>query len=75
MDVDLDQDPAIFVLDLQDSQRKTILKSCFCLLLYEGTFTSLFNDKKSKRSHKIVGIKVFSLFLPDDRRIRFRTSG
>ncbi len=31
----------------------------FCLLLFEGTFTSFFKDKKSKRSHKTVGIKVF----------------
>jgi hypothetical protein len=39
----------------------------FCLLpvlirvpvLFEATFTSYFKDKKSKRSHKIVGIKVF----------------
>jgi hypothetical protein len=50
----------------------------FCLLLFEGTFTSFFKDKKSKRSHKIVGIKVFLLFLLDDRRIwirlRIRTS-
>jgi hypothetical protein len=31
----------------------------FCLLLFEGTFTSFFKDKKSKRSHKTVGIKDF----------------
>jgi hypothetical protein len=31
----------------------------FCLLLFECTFTSFFKDKKSKRSHKTVGIKVF----------------
>ncbi len=30
----------------------------FCLLLFEGTFTYFFKDKKSKRSHKTVGIKV-----------------
>ncbi len=29
------------------------------LLVFEGTFTSFFNDKKSKRSHKTAGIKVF----------------
>jgi hypothetical protein len=28
-------------------------------VLFEGTFTSVFIDKKSKRSHKIVEIKVF----------------
>jgi hypothetical protein len=32
-----------------------------------GTFTSLIIDKKSKRSHKIVGIKGFLTFLLDDR--------
>ncbi len=31
----------------------------FCLLLFEGTFTSFFKDKKSYRSHKTVGINVF----------------
>jgi hypothetical protein len=31
----------------------------FCLLLFEGTFTSFVKDKKSNRSHKTVGIKVF----------------
>ncbi len=41
-------------------QQKTNLKKMFfCLLLFEGTFTSFFKDKKSKRSHKTVGIKVF----------------
>ncbi len=31
----------------------------FCLLLFEGTFTSFFKDKKYERSHKTVGIKAF----------------
>jgi hypothetical protein len=26
---------------------------------FEGTFTSYFKDKKSKKGHKTVGIKVF----------------
>jgi hypothetical protein len=30
----------------------------FCLFLFEGTFTSFSKDKKSKRNHKTVGIKV-----------------
>ncbi len=34
----------------------------------------IFKDKKSKRRHKTVGIKVFLLFMLDDRRIRIRTS-
>jgi hypothetical protein len=49
----MDPDPAIFVIDLQDANKKLI----FCLFLFEGTFTSFFKDKKSKRSHKTVGIK------------------
>jgi hypothetical protein len=59
MDPDAGPDPAIFVIDLQDANKKQILKKFSCLLLFEGTFTSFFKDKKSKRSHKAVGIKVF----------------
>jgi hypothetical protein len=44
----MDLDPAIFVIDLQDANKKRIKKK-FCLLLFEGTFTSFFKDKKSKR--------------------------
>jgi hypothetical protein len=59
MDPDPDSDPdsAIFVIDLQDANKKLI--KLFCLLLFEGTFASFFKNKKSKRSHKTVGIKVF----------------
>jgi hypothetical protein len=52
MDPESDPDPAIFVIDLQGTK-------LFCLLLFEGTFTSFFKNKKSKRSHKTEGIKVF----------------
>ncbi len=31
------------------------------------TFTTFFKDKKSKRSHKLVGIKIFLLFLLDEK--------
>ncbi len=55
----MDPDPAIFVIDLQGPNQKLIFKKFFCLLLFEGTFTSFFKDKKSKRSHKTIGIKVF----------------
>jgi len=54
----MDLDPAIFVTDLQDTN-KNQKKKFFRLLLFEGTFTSFFKDKKSKRNHKTVGIKVF----------------
>jgi hypothetical protein len=49
----------LFVIDLQDANKKIIEKKFFCLLLFEGTFTSFLQDKKSKRCHKAVGIKVF----------------
>jgi hypothetical protein len=58
MDPDSDPDPAIFVIDLQDASKKLIfLHNFFCLLLFEGTFTLFFKDKKSKR----VGFKVFRI--------------
>ncbi len=44
----MDPDPTIFVVELQDVSKKLI----FCLLLFEGTFTSFFKDKKSKRVTK-----------------------
>ncbi len=44
MDPDADPDPAIFVSDLQDVGEKI-----FGLLLFKGTFTSFFKDKKSQR--------------------------
>ncbi len=40
-------------------QQETNLKKFFCIILFEGTFTSFFKGKKSKRSHKPVEIKVF----------------
>jgi hypothetical protein len=33
------------------------------LILFEGTFTSVFKDKKSQRIHKTVKSKVFLNFL------------
>jgi hypothetical protein len=40
-------------------QKTNFFKKHFCSLLSEGTLTSFLKDKKSKRSHKTVGIKVF----------------
>jgi hypothetical protein len=37
-------DHALFVRDLKDNRKKKF----FCLLLIEGTFTSLFKEKKSQ---------------------------
>ncbi len=56
---DLDPDPAVFVIDRQDANKNNFLKKFFCLLILEGSFTSFYKDKKPKRSHKTVGIKVF----------------
>jgi hypothetical protein len=57
----MDPDPAIFVIDPQDAKKKQIFfKKLFCLLLFQGTYIYIiFKDKKSKRSHKAVGIKIF----------------
>jgi len=45
----MEPDPAIFVIDLQEANKKLIFKKNFTALLFEGTFASLFKDKKSKR--------------------------
>ncbi len=50
------------------NKKTNLKKKFFCLLLLEDTFISFFKDKKSKRSHKTVRIKVFLLFLLDDSR-------
>jgi hypothetical protein len=54
--MDPDPDPASFVIDLQDASKKLIFNTIFfCVLLiayFEGTFTSFFKDKKSKRATK-----------------------
>jgi hypothetical protein len=42
----MDPDPAIFVSDIQDVKKFFFLQ-VFCLLLFEGTLTSFFTDKKS----------------------------
>jgi hypothetical protein len=46
----MDPDPAIFVIDLQDANKKLIFKKkVFCLLLFEGTYTSFKKDKKVQK--------------------------
>jgi hypothetical protein len=67
MDPDADPDPAISIIDLQGVKKTLIKKKFFCLLLFEGTFTSFFKDKKSES-------RFFLLCLLDDRRIRIHTS-
>ncbi len=53
----MDPDPTIFVIDLQDANKKLIYSTFFCLLLFEGTLTSFSKIKSQKKSHKAVGIK------------------
>jgi hypothetical protein len=55
----MDPDPAIFVIDLQDASKNLYFNKKFSAyyflklyLLFEATFTSFFNDKKSKRVTK-----------------------
>jgi hypothetical protein len=61
--MDPDSDPAIFVIDLQDTNEKKFLFLFYCLLLFKGTYTSFFKNKKPKRSHKAAGIKGFLTFM------------
>jgi hypothetical protein len=48
----MDPDPAIFIIDLQDANKKLILKKFFCILLFEGTCTLFFKDKSQKEVTK-----------------------
>jgi hypothetical protein len=51
MDPDVDPDPSILIIDFQDAYKKLILKKFFCILLFEGTLTSL-KDKSQKEVTK-----------------------
>jgi hypothetical protein len=51
-------DSAIFVIDLNDANRKLILRKVL-LITFCGTIISYFKNEKSKRSQKTVGIEVF----------------
>ncbi len=56
---DPDQDPSFFVSGWQGANKMQVFfQNFFCLLLFEGTFTSILKVKKSNRTHKIVEIKV-----------------
>ncbi len=57
--MDPDPDPAIFVIDLQDANKKLIKKKSFFDYLFWRYINIIFKDKKSKRSHKAVGIKIY----------------
>ncbi len=44
---DADPDPAIFVNNLLNVNKKLLFFQFFCLLLFKGTFTTFFKDKNS----------------------------
>jgi hypothetical protein len=71
MDLNADPDPAVFVSDLQDVNKKKLFQ-VFCLLLFEASFTSFFKEKSHKEVTKQQESRFifFLLFLRDDGRIR-----
>ncbi len=45
----VDPDPSVFIIDLQDANKKLIFfKTFFCIVLFEGTFTSFSKIKSQK---------------------------
>jgi hypothetical protein len=67
----LTPDPAIFVNDRQEGNKKLFFfPKLFCFLLFEGTYTSFSKDKKSQKNAKQQESRFSLLFLFDDRRIR-----
>jgi hypothetical protein len=59
-DSDPDPDPSIFITDLQDANKKRILKKkVFLYITFLRYLYIIFKDKKSKRCHITVEIKVF----------------
>ena len=60
MDPDSVPDTSIFITDLQDANKKQIfIKKVFLDIIFLRNLHIIFNDKKSKRYHKTVKIKVF----------------
>jgi hypothetical protein len=63
-DPDSDPDPSIFIIDLQDANKKQTLKKFSAYrITFWRYFYIIFKGKKSKRSHKTVEIKVFLTIL------------
>jgi hypothetical protein len=54
----MDPDPSVFITDLQDANKKLILKKVFLYITFLRYLYIIFKDKKSKRCHKTVEIKV-----------------
>ncbi len=70
----IDPDPAIFIKDLQDANKKLIFSQIFPAYFFLKVHLHHFSKIKTKRSHKTVGIKVLVTFLLNDIRIRIRNS-
>jgi hypothetical protein len=60
--MDPDADPAIFVIDLPKMATNTNFLKSFFAYYFRSYMNIIFKDKKSKRSHKAVGIKVLLTF-------------
>jgi hypothetical protein len=61
--MDLDPDPAIFVIYLQDASKKLIFEHIFfCLLLFEGTvhlhYFSKIKGQKDSQNSRIQGFLI-----------------
>jgi hypothetical protein len=55
-----DPDPSIYIIELQDANKKLILvKKFFCILLFEGTFTSFFTGKKKSPNSTNQGFSYY----------------
>jgi hypothetical protein len=59
----IDPDPAIFVIDLPKMPTKNKFFKVFLLITFWRYMYIIFKDKKSKRIHKAVGMKVFLTFI------------
>jgi hypothetical protein len=57
--IEPDPDPAIFITDLQDASKKLIFEHNFSAYYFLKLHLHHFSKIKVKKSHKIVGIKVF----------------
>jgi hypothetical protein len=56
----MDPDPSIFIIDLQDGNKKrNSFNKFFGLVLFEGTLHHFSKIKSKKISHKTVEINVF----------------
>jgi hypothetical protein len=67
-DSDLAPDPAFFVSGWQDANKKfKVLKKFFRLILFEGTFTSVFKNKRQKEVKKYEKFRIFLIVV---RRIQ-----